>query len=110
MSDLVAPIVVTGASGFIGGALTRALVRRGIPVIAVSRSAATTPDVENLRVVDYRDTPCPAGAILVHLAEQATIPLANARGAAHVDEVRSLVAELLAKGFRRVVYASSGQI
>jgi nucleoside-diphosphate-sugar epimerase len=103
------PVVVSGASGFIGGAVLGALRRRNVPAIGVARKATSGPG-ERVVVADYRDTPCPAGAILVHLAEQATIPLANERGSAHVGEVERCVAALAAKGFRRIVYASSGQI
>jgi len=103
-------VVVTGASGFIGRVLVHAIARRGIPVIAVTRSSATGPEGVWTRVADYRDTPSTPDAILVHLAEQANIPAANQRGAAHVADVCSLVSALIAKGFRRIIYASSGQV
>jgi nucleoside-diphosphate-sugar epimerase len=103
-------VVVTGASGFIGRALVRALARRGAAVVAVTRGDATVPGAVWTRVTDYRETPSPAGATLVHLAEQANISAANQRGPAHVADVCALTAALVAKGFRRIVYASSGQV
>jgi nucleoside-diphosphate-sugar epimerase len=107
--QVAGPVVVTGASGFIGGALIGALRRRGADVVAVSRRQPGQSDCWH-RVVDYRDTPCPAGAILVHLAEEATIPEANTRGQAHIDAVHGTVEALAGKSYKRIVYASSGQI
>jgi len=103
-------VVVTGASGFVGRALVRALARSNASVVAVTRGATAGSDVAWTRVADYRDTPCPPDATLVHLAEQANIPAANQRGPAHVADVCAVAAALIAKGFRRVVYASSGQV
>ena len=103
-------VVVTGASGFVGRALVRALAARGSDVLAVSRRAIAAPGAAWVRIADYGETPCPAGATLVHLAEEATIPLAVARGEAHVAAVQATVAALAAKGFRRMVYSSSGQV
>jgi nucleoside-diphosphate-sugar epimerase len=104
------PVVVTGASGFIGRALVRALARRGAPVVAVTRGDTTGTDAAWTKVTDYRETPSPHGATLVHLAEQSNISQANQRGSPHVADVCDMVAALIAKRFRRIVYASSGQI
>ena len=105
----VGPIVVTGASGFIGQAIVRRLQSRGLPVLPVSRHPQ--PDLRAaIQVADYCDTPCPPNAILIHLAEEATIAAANARGSVHVEDVRRRVLTLLDKKYARVVYASSGQV
>lgn len=52
-------VVVTGASGFIGSAVTRALVRRGAHVVAVIEPGAVTTNLEGLdverREVDVSD-------------------------------------------------------
>lgn len=103
-------IVVTGASGFIGRALLAVLAERKIPLLAVTRGDTRCLSVPAVQVPDYLATPCPLGATLVHLAEDANIAAANARGQSHVDDVRRTVDELCRKGFRRIVYASSGQV
>ena len=104
------PIVVTGASGFVGRALVQALVRCQVRVTAVSRKALTDLDASCVEVSDYGDTPCDPDAVLVHLAEESNISAANRSGEAHVEMVRARVAALAAKGFRRIVYTSSGQV
>src|SRR5262245_14856806 len=104
------PVVVTGASGFIGRALIRALARRGASVIAVTRGDTRGADATWTKIRDYRETPNPHGATLVHLAEQSNTAQANQRGSVHVAEVCALVAALIEKRFGRIVYASSGQI
>jgi len=104
------PVVITGASGFIGRALVRALARRGASVIAATRGDTKGMDATWTKVKDYRETPNPHDATLVHLAEQSNTVQANQRGSVHVAEVYELVAALIAKRFRRIVYASSGQI
>lgn len=97
------PIVtVTGASGFLGRAVTRALRNAGAQTLGVSRTGR--PGYVDVRVADYDGTP--RGEVLVHLAEQ------NNRGAANSDETHEAVTiarfeNLLAKGFGHVVYASS---
>lgn len=103
-------VVVTGASGFLGRAVVSSLVGRQMKAVAVSRHAVQIPGAEFIGVTDYRDTPCPPGASLIHLAEEAAISAAAGRGDAHVDEVRERVTALATKGFRRIVYASSGQV
>jgi UDP-glucose 4-epimerase len=61
-------IVVTGASGFIGQALTRQLAAAGERVLAIDRHAYPSRDVAS-RVVDV----AAAGALLAHVEEGATI-------------------------------------
>jgi UDP-glucose 4-epimerase len=95
------PFVVTGASGFIGRAVTAELRRRQLPVVALSRSGALgTQHVQN-----YRDTP--PGGVLIHLAED---PRVNAVDETCASEQAAVLTALLAKGFARVVYASSAAV
>ncbi len=51
MARWPAPVFVTGASGFLGGALTRALVADGIEVRALARSDASAAKIEGLGAV-----------------------------------------------------------
>jgi nucleoside-diphosphate-sugar epimerase len=104
------PIVVTGASGFVGRALVRALVRRRACVTAVSRRSLNEAGAACVEVTSYHDTPRDPDAVLVHLAEESNIATANRTGMAHVDAVRACATALVAKAFRHVVYASSGQV
>lgn len=103
-------VVVTGASGFLGRALVAELVRAGVSTIAVSRRGAVIPGATCMSVHDYGETPCPTGAALVHLAEEAVISTAAAQGEAHVAHVRERAGALAAMGFSRIVYASSAEV
>lgn len=100
-------VAVTGASGFIGAALVRALRRRGHHVTAVSRTARDGAPEGLVLVQDYRDTP--PGALLFHLGESASMGDAEARGDVGVRE-RAELCQVLARRFQRLVYASSGVV
>lgn len=101
-------IAVTGATGYIGAALARQLVDRGVTVRALGRSAVLMPGAEFVHY-DLR-FPLPPGALegidgLVHLA-------AETSGASAVDEaveelaVRRL-SEAIEKRRVRFVFVSS---
>ena len=94
--------VVTGASGFLGGSLVRSLGRAGWQVDAYSRRGG--PAVR--QVADYREIAGSPDAVLFHLAE----PSGVAEAAAQVAEIGRLCADLLAKAWRHVVYASSAAV
>jgi UDP-glucose 4-epimerase len=94
-------IVITGASGFLGRALTRRLVDEGIRCLSVSRKSI--PGF--LQVGDYAEAP--AGDVLIHLAEINDRGLANRLGTACEQEAERTLAALLGKGYGRVIYASS---
>ncbi len=91
------PVVVTGASGFVGQALLGCLQREGVPVTGVTRRRQPGLTV----VADYADTPVPEGAVLVHLAQRrdASAPSDNSEIA--------LCRAIAAKPWRHIVYASS---
>jgi UDP-glucose 4-epimerase len=91
------PVVVTGASGFVGKALLSQLRRTGVAVTGVSRRRL--PGLQY--VADYADTPVPEGAVLVHLAQDRD-PLAPFDQ--HAIDVCETVA---AKPWGHIVYASS---
>ncbi|MGH6952546.1 MAG: NAD-dependent epimerase/dehydratase family protein [Alphaproteobacteria bacterium] len=106
--DRTACFVVTGASGFIGRSVCEELARQGRPVVAVSRQpGAPVSAVVSVPVRDYRDTPCPVGAVLVHLAECARIAEVDRE---REEESRRVLESLLAKGFGRTIYVSSGAV
>jgi UDP-glucose 4-epimerase len=98
----VVTVVVTGASGFLGRAVVRALAQRsGVRVQPVSRQ----PIADGLRVHSYAETP--HGDVLIHLAEEADRQKVAALGAAYQSAAVHTVAELLGRSYARVVYASS---
>jgi nucleoside-diphosphate-sugar epimerase len=107
------PVVVTGAAGFLGGHLCRALLARGFPVRALVRrpDAAVWPaGVTSARMdlPDVIDETALAGAgVLVHAA-WATREIDPERAAlANVEGTRRLIAAARAAGVGRVVFVSS---
>lgn len=99
------PVVVTGASGFLGSAVIRECLKRSIPVLGFSRRPpAAAADGRVRCVVRYEDAPFPADGRLIHLAEDARID-----GGDSVAPARDLF-EILAARARRIVYASSAAV
>lgn len=97
-------IVVTGASGFVGGALMRRLRARGMAAIGVAR----TPGPAVTTVRRYADTP--AGDVLVHLAESGDRARVAAAGPTAEAQAAEALQALMQRGFRRVVYVSSAVV
>ena len=102
------PVIVTGASGFIGRNLTTALAIQGNRVWPVARRplCGERGGVAH-RVEDYGDTPAISGATLVHLAESPDVAAAEAAGENHIRANLDRLDTLLGKGYPRVVYISS---
>jgi UDP-4-keto-D-QuiNAc 4-reductase len=112
-------VLVTGATGFVGGALVRRLVRDGVTVRAACRSRpAVALDAEvvcNLDVASHTDW---AGAldaidVVVHCAARVHVmrereldPLAQFRSC-NVDGTLALASQAAAAGVRRFVLVSS---
>ena len=94
-------IVITGASGFLGGAVFRQLTAAGFDCLGVSR--ADFPGLH--RVASYAETP--AGDCLIHCAETNDRSLANAGGEDLEAAALHTLSALLTKGYRHVIYASS---
>ena len=108
---MTGPVFVTGASGFIGGALIAELAARNMSVTAISRRPCPMPDgVVAIKVDDYRNAPLATEAALIHLAEMSDIAKAENLGDGHVAEVRDRTAALLGKNYHRFVYVSSGRV
>jgi nucleoside-diphosphate-sugar epimerase len=96
-------VVITGASGFLGGCVLRALAaQQHVEAIAVTRKEI--PGWHKVR--DYSQSP--EGDILIHLAEDGDRARVAKSGLAYEEEVLSTLDALLAKGYRKVIYASSG--
>lgn len=99
---MAAPIVVTGASGFIGSALVRWLEYKGLPVVGLARTRPCEPKIEQIE--DYADFNPPDGAVLVHLAQGRDV------AAAGDESMVGLCRTLLAKNWAHVVFASSAVV
>lgn len=97
-------IVVTGASGFVGGALVRRLRRSSMEVIAASRREIPA----GLRVADYAEVP--SADVLIHLAQDADRGRVNSEGAAAERSAEATLSQLLMKGYSKIVYASSAAL
>jgi nucleoside-diphosphate-sugar epimerase len=109
---MIQRIAVTGASGYIGQALINELLVRNLEPYAISRA----PLQENfsgipfLRVKDYAKIPAMQDTILVHLAETSLISDVEQQGENYIAKTSDQTAALLTKNWKRVVYASSGQV
>jgi len=112
------PVLVTGASGFVGKALVRSLKERGRRVTAVSRHPESTLGFASNRVQQYEEctqfmTP---GSCIVHLAarvhvinDKAGNPLAAFR-AANVDVTLELARRAADAGVKRFILLSTVKV
>lgn len=94
-------IVITGASGFLGGQLVKLLSSENADYVGVSRT--NQPGL--MQVSDYKDTP--TGDVLIHLAEINDRAHANKLGVVYEEEANELLECLIEKGYRKIIYASS---
>lgn len=95
-------VVVTGATGFIGGRVLR-LLREHSQVELVPVSRQRIPHL--CCVTDYAQSP--SGDVLIHLAENCDRGQVANLGTAYEESVTASLLALLAKGYNRTVYASS---
>jgi dihydroflavonol-4-reductase len=113
-----APVLVTGASGFIGSAVARALARRGARLRVLVRPTSPQTNIAGLgaelAIGDMRDAESVRRALagcryLFHVAADyrlwARDPEEIARN--NVEGARAVVAALAGSGVERVVYTSS---
>ncbi len=109
------PVLVTGASGFIGGALTRALLAQGTPVRALVRSAARGGEIAahgaELVIGDLTDPAAleraAAGCATVFHVGAALGGPASVQYAINVSGTARLVEAAHTAGVRRLVHVSS---
>ena len=112
------PVLVTGASGFIGSAIVQAFGRAGYPVRALVRRSSVRANLidTGCEVVegDVRDRGAVAAALagvryLVHAAADYRLwaPVADDLLRVNVEGTRIVMQEALRAGVERVVYTSS---
>ena len=99
-------IVVTGASGHVGGLVARELARRGVPLRAVTRNVERVPDLGGVEVAlagyDEPDT-------LMDALEPGDRVFMVSMHAAYDERValhRAFIATAAAVGVGRIVYLS----
>ena len=111
-----APVLVTGAAGFIGGALVDRLLAEGVPTVAAVRRPVTGGRTIAVGDIDpHTDWRGPLAGVdcVVHLAarvhvmhERAADPLAEFRKV-NVDGTLALARQAVAAGVRRFLFISS---
>jgi nucleoside-diphosphate-sugar epimerase len=109
-------VLVTGATGFTGGHLARALAARGHEVRALVRDLASPAPLEGIERVrgDLKDRGALAAAVhgvelvynIAAIYRQAGLPSAEYR-AVNAEAVGVLIAQAAAAGVRRVVHCST---
>lgn len=97
-------VVVTGASGFLGQAVLRALQARGVAALGLARRPGGTWQ----QVSAY--TQAPQAKVIVHLAETSHRGTLNRAGEAAAAALEATLRTLLARGYPRFVYASSAAV
>ncbi|EME71974.1 nucleoside-diphosphate-sugar epimerase [Paramagnetospirillum caucaseum] len=115
---MAAPVLVTGATGFVGAAIVRALLARGEAVRVLARPTSDRRNVANLHVEVVEGRLEDAASlrkamegcrVLIHTAADYRIwvPDPAAMMMANVEGTRALMTAALAEGVERVVYTSS---
>jgi dihydroflavonol-4-reductase len=118
VTDRDKPVLVTGATGFVGAAVARALVGRGRRVRVLVRPASDRSNLQNLAVERREgmlEDAASLGAALAgcgalyHVAAnyRLWVPRPAAMYRANVEGTRSIMRAALAHGVERVVYTSS---
>jgi dihydroflavonol-4-reductase len=116
--DLTKPVLVTGASGFVGAAVARALLARGRKVRVLMRPHSDRRNIAGLnvepRIGSLEDAASLAAALdgcgaLYHVAADYRLWVKDERVMyrANVDGTRLLMEAALAQGVASIVYTSS---
>lgn len=112
-------IAVTGATGFVGGALCREAARRGRVVRAITRRTATVAGADEVAIVgdlahtDMLDEALGGAETVIHCAARVHMMAANAQRdeeafrRSNVDATTALATAALAAGAKRFVYLST---
>ena len=106
-------VLVTGASGFVGGAIVRGLLARGVAVRAMVRDPATAPAGAEVAVADLADTAALARAVSGVTAVVHAAALLGEFGrpaeffAVNVAGTDRLMQEAAAAGVERFVFIGS---
>ena len=96
-------IVITGATGFIGAALSKKLEEKKYSIIKVTRSQDSKAGF--YQVTSYQQSPL--GDILIHLGEDSDRSRVNKMGDLYRQTTREVMESLLMKGYKKIVYCSS---
>ena len=115
---MIGPTLVTGASGFLGSAIVRALAARGYPVRTLVRTSSPRANLAglDLEIVegDMRDAEAVARAVhgmryVIHAAADYRLwaPHPDEILRANVDGTRTVMTAALRAGAERVVHTSS---
>jgi dihydroflavonol-4-reductase len=116
--DRTKPVLLTGATGFVGSAVARALLVGGRRVRVLVRPRSDKRNLENLAVEQFQGSLEDAASLttalagcgaLFHVAAdyRLWVPNPETMYRANVDGTRALMEAALAQGIERVVYTSS---
>jgi 2-alkyl-3-oxoalkanoate reductase len=116
MSDAAPIVVVTGANGFVGDRVTRALAERGAEVRAIVRRAGTAPELTTVDEVvgDFADPEVADRVVAGATAVVTTVhPMGSDRATQHrvgVEGTERLARAAAAAGVERLVHVSTAAV
>ena len=113
-----APVLVSGAGGFVGSAVVRALLRHGYPVRALARASSDTASLDGLDVEIVRGDLLDPGSLqralqgcggLFHVAADYRLWARDPReiGKTNVRGTHEILLAAQRRGVRRIVHTSS---